>query len=263
MVSAHFILIHTICHGAWLWYKLIPLLQSAGHNATAIDLVASGIDPRQLEQIGTWEQYSEPLFTLIESIPEGKKVILVGEAGGGINIALAAEKYPEKVSALVFHNALMPDIDHSPAFVYKKFSEVFTDWKDSIFSNYTYGNDTVTAVELGDRTLAENIFSNSPIEDVELAKHLVRKGSFFEQDLDTLPNFTSEGYGSIRRVYVYGEEDQIFSRDFQLWQINNYKPDKVYCVPSADHKIQISKVNELAQILQEVANSASDLLAVA
>ncbi|GLT49958.1 hypothetical protein SLA2020_234790 [Shorea laevis] len=31
--QSHFILVHGVCHGAWSWYKLKPLLESAGHRA--------------------------------------------------------------------------------------------------------------------------------------------------------------------------------------------------------------------------------------
>ncbi|KAF2293009.1 hypothetical protein GH714_034997 [Hevea brasiliensis] len=101
MALAHFVLIHTICHGAWVWYKLVPLLEAAGHNVTTLDLAASGIDQRQIEQIGSFDDYSEPLLTYMASIPKGKKVILVGESCGGLNIAIVADKYPEKIAAAV------------------------------------------------------------------------------------------------------------------------------------------------------------------
>ncbi|KAK9036308.1 hypothetical protein V6N11_078314 [Hibiscus sabdariffa] len=39
---AHFVLIHGICHGAWCWYMLVSLLQSAGHS------------------IGPWCQWYQP-----------------------------------------------------------------------------------------------------------------------------------------------------------------------------------------------------------
>lgn len=38
----HFVLVHGLCHGAWCWYKLAPLLEAAGHRVTAVDLAASG-----------------------------------------------------------------------------------------------------------------------------------------------------------------------------------------------------------------------------
>ena len=47
----HFVLVHGSCHGGWSWYKLVPLLKSAGHNVTAIYLAGSGVDPRQVSNL--------------------------------------------------------------------------------------------------------------------------------------------------------------------------------------------------------------------
>ncbi|KAJ8533657.1 hypothetical protein K7X08_006981 [Anisodus acutangulus] len=46
-LSKHFVLVHGSCHGAQSWYKLMALIRSSGHNVTAIDLAASGINPQQ------------------------------------------------------------------------------------------------------------------------------------------------------------------------------------------------------------------------
>ncbi|KAF2293004.1 hypothetical protein GH714_034798 [Hevea brasiliensis] len=164
MALAHFVLIHTICHGAWVWYKLVPLLEAAGHNVTTLDLAASGIDQRQIEQIGSFDDYSEPLLTYMASIPKGKKVILVGESCGGLNIAIVADKYPEKIAAAVFHNSLMPDIEHNPAYVVDKLLQVFPDWKDTVYSAYDYNGENITALNLGFELMKENIYTNCPIE---------------------------------------------------------------------------------------------------
>ncbi|KAJ9184919.1 hypothetical protein P3X46_004604 [Hevea brasiliensis] len=138
MAISHFVLIHTVCHGAWTWYKLTPVLEAAGHKVTALDLAASGIDPRQIEQIGSFDEYSEPLLTFMASLPEGEKVILVGESCGGINVAIAADKYPEKIAAVVFVNAVMPDTDHSPSYALDK---------------------TITGWKMGFMFLSENVFT--------------------------------------------------------------------------------------------------------
>ena len=41
---AHFILVHGAWHGAWCWYKVVPLLRAAGHRVDAINLPGHGID---------------------------------------------------------------------------------------------------------------------------------------------------------------------------------------------------------------------------
>jgi len=118
--NKHFVLVHGACHGAWCWYKLKPRLESAGHKVTVLDLAASGINPRKIEDVHTFSQYSEPLLQLLATIPPNEKVILVGHSLGGLNIALATEKFPEKVAVAVFLTAFTPDIEHQPSYVLEK-----------------------------------------------------------------------------------------------------------------------------------------------
>ena len=116
----HYILVHGACHGAWTWYKLKPRLESAGHQVTVLDLAASGTNLKKLEDVNTLSQYSEPLLELLASLPKNEKVVLVGHSLGGLNIALAMEKFPQKVAVGVFLAAFVPDIEHKPSYVLEK-----------------------------------------------------------------------------------------------------------------------------------------------
>ncbi|XVE87201.1 hypothetical protein DITRI_Ditri18aG0097000 [Diplodiscus trichospermus] len=116
----HFILVHGACHGAWCWYKLKPWLESAGHRVTAIDLAASGIDMNAIQGVHSMYEYTKPLLETLASLPPGEKVILVGHSLGGLNLALAMDKFPEKISVGVFLTAFMPDTAHQPSFVLEK-----------------------------------------------------------------------------------------------------------------------------------------------
>jgi len=104
----HFVLVHGACLGAWSWYKLIPPLKSYGHNVTAIDLAASGINPVRVNEVRTISDYSKPLIDFMESIPSTAKVILVGHSLGGLAISQAMELFPQKVSLAIFVSAVMP-----------------------------------------------------------------------------------------------------------------------------------------------------------
>ena len=39
-----YVMVHGSWHGAWCWYKVIPLLEQAGHTAIALDLPGHGRD---------------------------------------------------------------------------------------------------------------------------------------------------------------------------------------------------------------------------
>ncbi|XP_050139420.1 methyl jasmonate esterase 1-like isoform X2 [Malus sylvestris] len=72
--NKHFVLIHGACHGAWSWYKVATLLKDSGHNVTALDLGASGINPIQVQQLPSLSEYVEPLTELMVSLPPKEKV---------------------------------------------------------------------------------------------------------------------------------------------------------------------------------------------
>ncbi|KAE8695350.1 Methylesterase 1 [Hibiscus syriacus] len=111
----HFILIHGACHGAWCWYKIKPQLESSGHRVTAVDMAASGINTNQIQAVHSMYEYTKPLLEILASLPDGEKAILVGHSLLGLNLlALAMDKYPQKISTAVFLTAFMPDTAHKP-----------------------------------------------------------------------------------------------------------------------------------------------------
>jgi len=142
----HFVLVHGACHGAWCWYKLKPRLESAGHKVTALDLAASGINLQKIEDVHTFSHYSEPLLQLLATIPPNEKVILVGHSLGGLNIALAMDKFPEKVEVGVFLTAFVPDIEHQPSYVLEKVRLLHI--TSANFKLFSYTQESETAAQL-------------------------------------------------------------------------------------------------------------------
>ncbi|CAK9160901.1 unnamed protein product [Ilex paraguariensis] len=112
----HFVAVHGSCQGAWIYYKLKTLIEIAGHRFTSVDLAASGINEKKLNEVRTLHDYTLPLLDVLASIPEGEKVILLGHSGGGMSAALGMEKFPEKISVGVFLAAIMPDTTHGPSY---------------------------------------------------------------------------------------------------------------------------------------------------
>lgn len=117
MEQKHFVLVHGACHGAWCWFKIKPLLEAAGHRVTLLDMAASGIDGRRIQNVLSMEEYSEPLLKYLDRLPPNEKVILVGHSLGGFNLAVAMEKYSFKIAVSVFLTAFVPDTQHKPSYV--------------------------------------------------------------------------------------------------------------------------------------------------
>lgn len=116
MNNVHFVLVHGAGHGGWCWFKLLNLLHSAGHHATAVDLTGGGVDPTKLEEVTSIHHYAEPLMKLIElGVPQHQKVVLVGHSYGGLVISLAMEAFPHRILVAVFVAAYMPHFLSPPA----------------------------------------------------------------------------------------------------------------------------------------------------
>ncbi|GMY11679.1 salicylic acid-binding protein 2-like [Fagus crenata] len=170
-VEKHFVLVHGACHGAWSWYKLKPRLESAGHRVTALDLAASGINMKAIQDVHTLYEYTEPLLKFLALLPPNEKVVLVGHSLGGLNLALAMDKYPEKVAVGVFMAAFMPDTRHKPSYVLDQYNEraPAEAWLDTQFSSCGTGNQPLTSMLFGPIFLYSRLYQLCPIEVLSLS----------------------------------------------------------------------------------------------
>ncbi|XP_050211999.1 salicylic acid-binding protein 2-like [Mercurialis annua] len=253
----HFVLVHGACHGAWCWYKVKPLLESSGHRVTALNMAASGIDMTAIQDVHTIEEYTKPLLEFLEKLPKNnEKVIVVGHSLGGFNLAVAMEKFPEKIDVAVFLTAFMPDIDHRPSFILDQFDErtPTETWLDTQFAPYSSSLQHLTTIFFGPKVTASKFYQLSPVEDRELAKALLRPSSFFVYDLSKAKNFSTKGYGSVKRVYILCGEDKIITEEFQRWMIENHPVEEVIKIDDADHMAMFSKPKELGHRLLEIAD---------
>ncbi|XP_048429161.1 methyl jasmonate esterase 1-like [Pyrus x bretschneideri] len=247
----HFVLVHGSCFGAWSWYKLVTLVRSSGHNVTALDLAASGVDPQQAKNLRSISDYLKPLRDFMEAI-DGK-VILVGHSLGGLAISQAMERFPGKISVAVFVTALMP----GPALNISSLNKESFRRQDSLLdSRYTYDqgpSNPPTTLIFGPLYLKSRVYQLSPIEDVALGSMLMRPLRLFsEEDLSKKLKLTNENYGSVNRVYVISEGDLVGKMDFQQWMIKKNRPNKVVEITGSDHMVMISKPLELWLHIQRI-----------
>lgn len=105
---ADFVLVHGAWHGAWCWRKLLPGLWAAGHRAFAVDLNGLGAR-RHLFQptIGLADHVADVVQVLDSE--ELQKAVLVGHSYAGMVITGAADRRPERLSTLVYLDAVVPE----------------------------------------------------------------------------------------------------------------------------------------------------------
>ncbi|KAF5961243.1 hypothetical protein HYC85_002452 [Camellia sinensis] len=319
--ESHFVLVHGSCHGAWCWYKVATLLRSGGHRVTVLDLAASGVHPKQVEEVRSMSDYLEPLMEFMVSLQVDNRVILVGHSMGGIGISVAMERFPDKISVAVFVAAFMPgpdldfltvfqehvkgldsfmDCQHKfdngldkpptslifgPKFLSSKLYNLSTPEKclralirtttndvavgptatvDVKVDNLLYANRKgVGAVTVKQCRFHDAVAAPTRLEigteDLTLATLLVRPYPIYHDEGEVLKEtaLTKDNYGSVRRVYVVIEEDNIIKEKYQRWMIENNPMDEVKVIPGSDHMVMISKPQELCSCLQEIAGTYS------
>ncbi|EYU44351.1 hypothetical protein ABFS82_08G045200 [Erythranthe guttata] len=249
----HTVLVHGACHGAWCWYKLKPLLEAAGHRVTAVDLAASGVDRRSLEELRSLADYTQPLLELMASIPPHEKVVLVGHSLGGMNLGLAMDMYSDKISVAVFVAAFMPDCTNPPSYVLDQYCErtPAEEWLDTEFSS----KQDLTSMFFGPKFISSKLYNLCPPEDVALANMLLRPSSLFLEDLSKKSAFSKQGFGSVERAYIVCTQDKAIPVNFQRWQIETNGVAIVKEIENADHMAMLSTPQQLCQCLLEIANN--------
>ncbi|CAN1235604.1 Putative methylesterase 14, chloroplastic [Linum perenne] len=96
-----FVLVHGEGFGAWCWYKTIAYLEEVGLVPVALDLTGSGIDTTDSNCIMTLADYSKPLISYLEQLPDDEKDValaMVSMRPAPIcptmeKLSLTAEKY--------------------------------------------------------------------------------------------------------------------------------------------------------------------------
>ncbi|XP_062002481.1 methyl jasmonate esterase 1-like [Rosa rugosa] len=245
----HFVLIHGACQGAWTWYKVATLLKHSGHNVTALDLGASGINPIQAQQFPSLSDYIEPLTKLMVSLPPEERVILVAHSMGGAVISIFMERFPEKIAAAVYVTGFMsgPTLNYSTIFteINKKL-----DYMDSQYRYDAGPNNPATSFLTGPMVLASKFYQLSPPEDLTLSLSVMRFSPLYNYDVIKL---TKEKYGLVPRVFIVADQDHGIVLDVQNFMIKNNPPNEVKVINGSDHMVMLCRPVELFSHLQDIA----------
>lgn len=94
-----FVLVPGAGGAAWYWYRVVPLLEAAGHTAIAVDL------PGDDASAGL-EAYAD---LVVRAIGDHDEVVLVAQSLGGFTAAAVAARPKVRVRGIVFLNAMIPE----------------------------------------------------------------------------------------------------------------------------------------------------------
>src|ERR1700744_4678138 len=111
------VLVHGPFSGAWCWEPVLPGLRAAGHEVETFDLPGQNEDTTPVAEVSL-DRYAE---RACEVLAQGPPAVLVGHSMGGMVVTQAAARTPERVTALIYLTAFLPndgesllDLTHYP-----------------------------------------------------------------------------------------------------------------------------------------------------
>ncbi|HWE70741.1 MAG TPA: alpha/beta hydrolase [Acidimicrobiales bacterium] len=100
-----FLLVPGACHGGWWYDPLARVLEQDGHVALPLTLAGLEDEPR-LDQLITLTTHIDQAAG---SVPASGEVVLVGHSYAGTVITGVADRRPERLAALVYLDAFLPE----------------------------------------------------------------------------------------------------------------------------------------------------------
>jgi len=236
-----YVLVHGAFHGAWCWDKIVPMLEEKGHKVVALDLPGQGQDQTPMTEV-TLQSYTDRVCEVIDAQEE--PVILVGHSMGGLSITQAAEQRPDRIEALVYVTAYLPQNGES-LFMLNNADP------DALPIPAIWAEDQ-TYVELDLTKVKEVFYGHCSEEDIAEAKDKLGRqstGPFL-----TGVEITEANFGRVPRVYIECTDDRAISIGFQRLMVEKTPCNEVITIET-DHSPFLSATKELVKHLDKLAKA--------
>lgn len=240
-----FVLVHGAFQDERAWSELTPRLQAAGHKVVAVRLAGRAGDSTALSAI-TLDSYREQVAAAVAAEPA--PVVLVGHSFGGITIAGVAEKLPERVRALVFVGAYLPQAGAADQSMAKLAEQ--DRWNGFTRENFVVAKDYQSAGVLERDVVTLFCGDCSTEQQARTLRSFHQKEPL--QPAGTPVVVTAERYGRVPKVYVKTLRDRAISPQMQQLMIERTPVQRVLEVDSG-HSPFLSQPQALAQALLEAA----------
>ena len=138
--SATFVLVHGAWHGGWCWTRLSPLLRADGHTVFTPTLTGLGERSHLLTQDVGLDTHITDIVQVLE-FEDLENVVLVGHSYGGMVITGVADKASDRISQLVYLDAMLPENGKATTdYSQRKFAPITDDsWHDPAGEPQEYG----------------------------------------------------------------------------------------------------------------------------
>ena len=238
---AGFVLVHGAWHGGWCWEKLTRALREAGHEVLAPDLPGHGSDRTPHAQVDL-QAYSDRICEAVDSFPGD--VVLVGHSLGGLTISQVAEHRPDRLRALVYLAAFVPEPSGGVA-------DTTTAVSDGIREATSLSEDG-SSIHFDPERVRAIFYADCSEEDLALAQANLcsQPAPVFRSALA----LSDDGYGRVPRDYIVCLEDMAVLPEAQRAMARQGGCRNLYSM-DCSHSPFFSAPGELAKILGEIADA--------
>jgi pimeloyl-ACP methyl ester carboxylesterase len=243
---ARFVLVHGAFSGAWIWGPLKDRLEAAGHSAEAFDLPGLGDDNTPTSEV-TLDAYAARLCEVLAA--KSEPAIVVGNSMGGIVATQGAARCPERVAALVYAAAFIPN-DGQSLLDLTKLPEGAG---DQVQANISIEGEPPVAIMPADAS--RHALYGSCTEDVAawaIARQRPQPVAPFVAPVSIAPG----ALDGINRYYVLCTGDKAIPPQLQRRMSTEHACVEVIELDT-DHTPHLSRTNELAEALNRFAKHAA------
>ncbi len=239
-----FVLIPGAWHGAWCWYKIVPLLEKAGHRVIAVDLPGLGRDRTPLREVSL-QSYVDRVCATIDQQPG--RVILVGHSRGGIVISQTAEQRPARIEKLVYLAAFLLPAGQA------LLPGALEDTRSLLLQNLVV-DEKQGYLTVKEAAYREAMYGDCSDADVTLATLLLTPEPI--APCVTPLDLSERNFGRVPRVYIETLDDQALTLSAQRKMVAQTPCDEVISMNTA-HSPFFSAPHELADHLASVVSARS------
>jgi pimeloyl-ACP methyl ester carboxylesterase len=242
---ARFLLVHGAMGGAWVWKRVIPGLEAAGHTAEAIDLPGQGADETPLAEI-TLYRYAEAVG---DALAAGPPAILTGHSMGGMVVTQAAARRPELVERLVYVSAFCPQPGQSLI----EITQLPEAAGDSVQANITVEGDPPVAT-MAPEAAPEALYHCCTPEQIAWAmpQRSAQPVVPFTQPFEGPDDAAADAFAALPRAYISCLQDRAIRPPIQRRMYTAAGCDPVIEIDT-DHAPWLSRTDELVEALVQIA----------
>ena len=113
-MMTQFVLIAGAFHGAWAWRRLAPLMEAQGHDVRRLDLTGQGARAHSATPQTDLSTHIKDVVSYFD-MEDIERAVLVGHSYSGMVVTGAADQLGDRVSHLVYADAMAPTNGQSAA----------------------------------------------------------------------------------------------------------------------------------------------------